>query len=93
MYRKYLLPILIIAFVSLACSLTINLPDLQNKTGPTQTDTINVPLPENPQAAANVTINFGIGDLNEFAYLRYPEYHGMSNPTQGICTYTHPENG
>lgn len=64
MYRKYLLPILIIAFVSLACSLTINLPDLQNKTGPTQTDTINVPLPENPQAAANVTINFGIGDLN-----------------------------
>jgi hypothetical protein len=65
MYRKTLiLPILFIAFVSLACSITINLPNLQNKIGPTQTDTIDVPLPENSKAVTDVTLNFGIGDLN-----------------------------
>jgi hypothetical protein len=65
MYRKYLIfPILIIAFVSLACSVTINLPNLQNKIGPTETDTIDVPLPENTQTVPDVTLNFGICDLN-----------------------------
>jgi hypothetical protein len=65
MNRKYLiLPILIIAFVSLACSVTLNLPDFQSKTGPTVTDTINVPLPENSQSVVDITVNFGVGDLS-----------------------------
>jgi hypothetical protein len=65
MYRKYLIfPILIIAFVSLACSVSITLPNLQNKIGPTETDTIDVSLPENTQTVPDVTLNCGICDLN-----------------------------
>jgi hypothetical protein len=65
MYRKYLIfPILIIAFVSLACSVSITLPNLQNKIGPTETDTIDVSFPENTQTVPDVTLNCGICDLN-----------------------------
>jgi hypothetical protein len=59
----FFLPIAIIALVSLACSININLPDIQNKTGPTVTDDINVPFPKDSQTVADVTLNFGIGNL------------------------------
>jgi hypothetical protein len=65
MNRKiFMLPIAIIALVSLACSVNITLPDIQNKTGPTVTDNISVPFLNDPQAVADVTLNFGIGNLN-----------------------------
>ena len=53
-----------LALVSLACSININLPDIQVKTGPTVTDNINIPLLADKQAVADVTLNFGAGKLN-----------------------------
>jgi len=52
-----------LALVSLACSININLPDTQVKTGPTVTDNISVPLLADKQAIADVTLNFGAGKL------------------------------
>lgn len=65
MNRKFiLLPIAALAIVSLACSVTLNLPETQIKTGPTVTEDINVPPLANSQATANVTLGFGAGKLN-----------------------------
>lgn len=62
--NKIFLAIMVLTLVSLACSININLPDLQTKTGPTVTDDINVPLLADNQAIADVTLNFGAGKLN-----------------------------
>ena len=61
--KMILLAIVTLALVSLACSININLP-AQAKTGPTQTEEINVPFLVDPQAIADVTLNFGAGKLN-----------------------------
>ena len=64
MNRKMIfLAILILALVSLACTININLPSTQVKTGPTVTDTIYVPFPADTQTTADVSINFGAGEL------------------------------
>ncbi|MFZ2096305.1 MAG: toast rack family protein [Anaerolineales bacterium] len=64
MNRKFfILPIAIIALISLACSININLPDIQNKTGPTVTDDISVPLLKDSTVVADVNLNFGVGNL------------------------------
>jgi N-terminal domain of toast_rack, DUF2154 len=65
MNRKMVfLAIVMLAIVSLACSVNINLPSTQVKTGPTVTENINVPLLADPQATADITIKFGAGTLN-----------------------------
>ncbi len=65
MNRKMIfLAVTALAIVSLACSININLPEVQIKTGPTVTDNINVPLLADQQAIADVTMNFGAGKLN-----------------------------
>ncbi len=65
MNKKFiLLPIAVLAIVSLACSVTLNLPETQVKTGPTVTEDINVPPLADTQATANVTLGFGAGKLN-----------------------------
>jgi hypothetical protein len=65
MNRKMIfLAVTALALVSLACSININLPDIQTKTGPTVTDDIIVPLLTDNQAIADVTMNFGAGKLN-----------------------------
>ena len=65
MNRKIiLLAFVTLALVSLACSININIPETQVKTGPTVTDNINVPLLTDKQAIADVTVNFGAGKLN-----------------------------
>jgi len=61
--KMILLAIVVLVLASLACTVNINLPDLNVKTGPTQTDTISVPNPADPQAIADVSINFGAGNL------------------------------
>lgn len=61
--KMIILPFVIIALVSLACSININLPDIQNKTGPTVIDEINVPLLKDTEAVADVSLNFGVGSL------------------------------
>ncbi len=64
MNRKMIsLAIVALALVSLACSININL-GTQNKTGPTVTEDISVPFLTDPQAIADVTMQFGAGKLN-----------------------------
>ena len=61
--RMIFLAITAIALASLACSININLPSTEVKTGPTQTETISVPLLSNKETIADVTIQFGAGNL------------------------------
>jgi hypothetical protein len=53
--------ILVLALVSMACGLTVNVPSEELTTGATQTMTINVPAPS--AEVANVTLDFGAGEL------------------------------
>ena len=61
--NKIFLVILALALASLACNINVNLPSTQVKTGPTVTDTINVPLLTDSQAVADVTLEYGAGNL------------------------------
>jgi hypothetical protein len=53
--------IVVLALVSMGCGLTINIPSETFTTGATQTMTINVPAPA--VDVANVTLDFGAGEL------------------------------
>jgi hypothetical protein len=65
MNRKvFLIPIVFLAAISLACSVTFNLPNTQVKTGPSVTENINVPPLADKTATANVSLGFGAGKLN-----------------------------
>lgn len=59
--RKIILVITTLAFVSMACGITINLPVEQINTGPTQTEEINVPAPVGD--TTDLTLTFGAGEL------------------------------
>lgn len=61
--RMILLAITAIALATLACSININLPSTEVKTGKTVTENIDVPLPSDKQAITDVTLNFGAGKL------------------------------
>jgi hypothetical protein len=61
--KFWLVPLLIVTLVSLACSVTINLPEIQTKVGKTVTETISVPLPETQSVSTDVNISFGAGTL------------------------------
>jgi flagellar basal body rod protein FlgB len=61
--KMILLAIVMLALVSLACSININLPSTNIKTGPTVTDTIYVPVPKNAGTTTDVAINFGAGNI------------------------------
>jgi len=62
--KMIILAVVALALVSLACSININLPVTQVKTGPTVTDKIIVPLLADKQAIAEVTLKFGAGNLD-----------------------------
>ena len=66
MFRKSILVvILVLAMVTMACSINITLPKItvnNLKTGATQTENISVPLPDS--SSATVKFNFGAGKLN-----------------------------
>lgn len=62
--KMFLIPIIILAVVSLACSVTFNLPETRVKTGATVTENINVPRLADKTATAIVTLGFGAGKLN-----------------------------
>ncbi len=64
MKLRILLPIMAVALVTLACSININLPDTDVKTGPTQIETISVPYLDPSAGTAEVTLAFGAGKLN-----------------------------
>ena len=61
--KMILLAIVTLALVSLACSININLPSTEAKTGPTVVDNISVPFLADMQAIADVTLKFGAGNL------------------------------
>ncbi len=61
--RMIFLAITVVALATLACSININLPSTQVKTGATETQNINVPLLSDRQAIADVTLQFGAGTL------------------------------
>jgi hypothetical protein len=62
MFRKILPIILILALVQTACIFPINLRVTQ-KTGPTITDEINVPLPTDTVQTVDLSLKFGAGIL------------------------------
>ncbi len=62
--KMFFIPVIFIAVVSLACSVTFNLPQTNVKTGPTGTDNINIPPLADSTSTANVTLGFGAGKLN-----------------------------
>jgi hypothetical protein len=64
MNHKILIPLLVVALVTLACGINIDLTDTDIKTGPTQTEVITVPFLDPATETAEVTIAFGAGNLN-----------------------------
>ncbi len=63
MIRKpLLLAIFVLLFAGMACNVSINLPVTKINTGPTQTDEISLPMPD--ASNADVTLEFGYGELN-----------------------------
>ena len=62
-HKSILLPIIALALVSMACGVTINLPEFADvKTGPTVAEAIRVPL--NGEETYDLTLEFGAGELN-----------------------------
>jgi hypothetical protein len=65
MFRKPIfIAILVLALASMACSISINLPVTQVKTGPTETEEINVPLPADSGTVTDLTLSFGAGTFD-----------------------------
>ncbi len=62
--KMIILAIIALALATLACSININLPVTQVKTGPTVTDNINIPFLADKQAIADVTLKFGAGNFD-----------------------------
>ncbi len=63
MFKKpFLFAFLAIALVTLACGVSINLPESQVKTGPTQIDDINIPNLDGSKDA-QISLSFGGGKL------------------------------
>jgi hypothetical protein len=61
--KLLLLIVSILALVSLACRVSINLPFTEVKTGPQQQEQIQVELPANPSMVSDVTLRLGAGEL------------------------------
>jgi hypothetical protein len=62
MRRPLILAVIVLLFVGLACNVSVNLPVTRINTGPTQTDEISVPVPD--ASSADLTLEFGYGELN-----------------------------
>jgi hypothetical protein len=63
MSRKSLLAFfLVLAFVTMSCSFTVNLPVTQVQTGSTRTENINIPIPDSGDV--DLTLAFAAGELN-----------------------------
>jgi hypothetical protein len=64
MFNKFVLALVAVALVTLACGINIDLPGIDHKTGPTRIEEITVPFLDDPTNTAKVTIAFGAGRLN-----------------------------
>ena len=65
MFRKsFLLALAALVLASLACGVNIQSPVTEIKTGPTQTEEINIPLLEGDDAVADISLAFGAGSID-----------------------------
>jgi hypothetical protein len=62
--KSILAVILVLVLATLACSINIDLPGDNVKTGPTESKEINVPLLDDADAVADVELSFGGGEIN-----------------------------
>lgn len=60
-YSWILVIVFILAIVTMACSISINLPVNEIKTGETQTEMIEIPIPG--ESPVDLTLEFGAGEL------------------------------
>jgi hypothetical protein len=61
--NRILAAALVLALVSAACGINVNLPVTQIKTGPAQTVDIQVPVPEESSTGAELNLEFVAGEL------------------------------
>jgi len=59
---KFAITLFVLAFASLACNFSVNIPVQKITTIPTQTEDINLPAPGSP--VANLALSFSAGNLN-----------------------------
>ena len=65
MFRKsFLLALAALVLASLACGVNFQSPVTEIKTGPTQTEEINIPLLEGDDAVADISLAFGAGSID-----------------------------
>jgi hypothetical protein len=64
MKLRILIPLMMVALATLACSINVDLFETDAKTGPTQIETISVPTLDPSAGTAEVTLAFGAGKLN-----------------------------
>lgn len=62
--KTALIGLVFLALVSLACGVTIDLPVTELSTGPTVTEEIYVPLPQDLSTPVELTLSFGAGELS-----------------------------
>lgn len=64
MFRKPLFfMIIVLAVTALSCNFVNNLPITRVQTGPTRTEDISVPLPDDPETVYEIELGFGAGRL------------------------------
>ncbi len=61
--QKIFILVFVIALVTMACGVTINLPITEVKTGPTETEDIHVPALSDETQVADIRLVFGAGEL------------------------------
>lgn len=61
--NRLLAAALVLALVTMACGVNINLPVTQVKTGPTVTDDIQIAVPQGSTSAVDFTLEFGAGEM------------------------------
>jgi hypothetical protein len=61
--NRLLAAALVLALVTMACGVNINLPVTQAKTGPTETMDIQIAVPEDSTSAVDFTLEFGAGEM------------------------------
>lgn len=61
--NRLLAAALVLALVTMACGVNINLPVTQVKTGPTVTDDIQIAVPQGSTSTVDFTLEFGAGEM------------------------------
>jgi hypothetical protein len=60
--KPFIALFLVFTLVTMACGISVNLPDTQVKTGPTVTEEVSIPAPDDQPI--ELSLEFGAGKLN-----------------------------